>query len=633
MTDVVGENSNKTFMQYLEEQGFDVETIDSEGTTGTVIIKGKKYSVATNFGTISSEYVGEATEAELNKPKFESVTPVVEGNTINVAATLKNPEGVSLSYSIKKEIDENYGEEQSSSTFTNLQAGTTYVIKVTATNEEGQTTIRTLKAKTLSLAELTGGKASFSISPDTKWQASTTATINSTYTLGANEELRYRIGSSGEFKKYTGPFEVRENTSLYGIFYNTVTSEVGYTFTLSDINIIDKEAPTVTVTESAKASKTITVNVSATDAKIGMPNSPTYTYYISADSSDYGSPVQPEITGNAVKFTGLQPNTTYYIKVVTEDRAENKGIGYATIKTEDFVYVSKINLSDTSKTIGLETVIISVTSVESARTGVEPTNPSVTWSIEDSDKVRIDSQTETSVTITGLEDTGVNTVAITATANDGSGVTETCNVAVWNGTYIYTAEDLDLIDDNTTNLAKNYKLMADIDLQDKPYDRSVITGTFNGHFDGNGYTIYNLIINSTASGNPDVAFFIALGNGAIVENLTFDNPYVHNEYGKRASVITASNAQKTSGSYTIRNCHVINCDVKTTTQYAGAIDSYQYNANSIIENCSATGNISSSFGSSYYLIGSKGHNTDASVCLKGSSFTGTWNGTAVDVSF
>ena len=223
------------------------------------------------------------------------------------------------------------------------------MIKVTATNEGGQTTNRILGVKVLSLAELTQGKASFSISPNEQWQKEVTATITSEYTLGANEELRYRIGTTGNFIPYTGPFKVTENTSLYGIFYNTETEEIGYAFTLSDINVIDKEAPSVTVTESTKESKTITVNVNATDSKIGMPTSPTYTYYITTDNTNYGSPAATDVSTNSYEFTGLTPNTTYYIKVTSKDKADNIGEGLATIKTETLI-LDSISMSGLTKT-------------------------------------------------------------------------------------------------------------------------------------------------------------------------------------------------------------------------------------------------------------------------------------------
>ena len=198
--------TNKTFAEYLGEKGYDIDSSDVDGKTGTTIIDGKKYTFDASSGSLNVEYEGEATEEELSKPKFESATAVVEGTTVQIAATLKNSEGVTLTYAIKKETDENFGTEQASSTFAGLQTNTTYIIQVVATNEGGQTATRLLRAKTLSLAELTQGKANFSISPDTAWQKEVTATITSTYTLGTNEEIRYRIGETGEFTPYTAPY-------------------------------------------------------------------------------------------------------------------------------------------------------------------------------------------------------------------------------------------------------------------------------------------------------------------------------------------------------------------------------------------------------------------------------------------
>lgn len=329
--DKISGNSIKTFFEYLEEKGYAVDFEDEN--QGTMFINGEKYSINIVSGKISTEYVGEVSEADLNKPKFISQEAIVEGTTVNISATLKEEEGVTYTYSIKKETDENDGTEQSTSEFNDLLPNTTYIVTIKAKNEYG-TTIRRIKVKTLSLAELTEGKASFSLSATTKWQSSVQVTIDTTYSGDANIKLQYRIGEEGDYVNYPeGGFTLRQNGNLYGRYYDTVAEEVGYTFALNNIDIIDSVDPQeATITLSATSMDvggTITAEVTHTDneTEIAIENCK----YIVNDSQE-AIGKDADAWNSATAFT-TNPQTlsitqstggTYYLHVLSTDIANNK---------------------------------------------------------------------------------------------------------------------------------------------------------------------------------------------------------------------------------------------------------------------------------------------------------------------
>lgn len=92
------------------------------------------------------------------------------------------------------------------------------------------------------------------------------------------------------------------------------------------IEIKDTEAPTVIVSRGVVTTNSITVNVTGSDEQWGMPASPRYSYFIKKSSE---SGYSEKYTGNdsSYTFTGLEQNTSYDIKVTTQDKAGNNGEG------------------------------------------------------------------------------------------------------------------------------------------------------------------------------------------------------------------------------------------------------------------------------------------------------------------
>ena len=138
-------------------------------------------------------------------------------------------------------------------------------------------------------------------------------------------------------------------------------------------------------------------------------------------------------------------------------------------------------------------------------------------------------------------------------------------------------------------------LSADLDMNDGYYATWTPIGQtgggyFKGTFDGHGYTISNMKVDSTnkTGANYATGFFGWL-NGATVKNLNFDNATViGNHYvGVVAGYMEASGC-------TISNCNVTNSTVTATHvtddvcgDKIGVIVGYANNAGVIVENCSA----------------------------------------------
>ncbi len=124
----------------------------------------------------------------------------------------------------------------------------------------------------------------------------------------------------------------------------------------------------------------------------------------------------------------------------------------------------------------------------------------------------------------------------------------------------------------------SYVLANDIDCQGHAWTTPIGTGTiqFNGKFDGQGYTISNLNVNSNVEDGSRQGLFAVLGEDSVVKNLNVDN----------ASVFPAENgagaiAKQNTG--TIKNCMVKNSSIQLgNLNYLGGIAGLN---NGTIENC------------------------------------------------
>lgn len=129
-------------------------------------------------------------------------------------------------------------------------------------------------------------------------------------------------------------------------------------------------------------------------------------------------------------------------------------------------------------------------------------------------------------------------------------------------------------------LSGKYMLMNDIDMAELgTVDRAVITGTFTGSFDGNGYKISGLNISSTT----DNTGLFGQVNAATIKNVTLQNATVSSG---AAIFQVGSLVGSTAGTTNITNCAAIN-----TTVNAAAAD----NTGGLIGFMDSNGSISTSF--------------------------------------
>jgi hypothetical protein len=138
---------------------------------------------------------------------------------------------------------------------------------------------------------------------------------------------------------------------------------------------------------------------------------------------------------------------------------------------------------------------------------------------------------------------------------------------------IATAEQLISIGDDPNLLAKHYVLINDIDLDPnlpgrKIFARAVIAPdtndgsefqgvVFSGSFDGNGYAIHNLTIDSDEYRKDYIGLFGSVGNGGLIQNLALIDISIN------VNRLYESGGFAGSNDGTINNCHItgnISCE-------------------------------------------------------------------------
>lgn len=135
------------------------------------------------------------------------------------------------------------------------------------------------------------------------------------------------------------------------------------------------------------------------------------------------------------------------------------------------------------------------------------------------------------------------------------------------------------------NLNGNFILMNDIDLSELgTVNRAVVTGIFRGTFDGNGYKLKNLTINSNATNTG----LISQIDQATIKNIGIEN-----------ATITATGAISHIGALVafsddaslIENCYVSNVSVTANSaNYVGGLVGRNF-SNCSIKNCYSTGTV------------------------------------------
>ena len=144
---------------------------------------------------------------------------------------------------------------------------------------------------------------------------------------------KYKIGQNGQWQKYIGLVDVNNGDTIFARYEN----EQGVSATTSKV-IEDKTEPNVQITSISANGITISVVATAQDNETGLPNPPTYNYYIKPKTESYYDFAGSNTTGEFI-FPNLRGNTEYDVRVSTKDIAGNTGSATTSVTTEKVVEI------------------------------------------------------------------------------------------------------------------------------------------------------------------------------------------------------------------------------------------------------------------------------------------------------
>ena len=277
------------------------------------------------------------------------------------------PVSPTYSYYIKKSTDTTYPSEASytgtetSYTFTGLAQNTSYDVKVTTTDNAGNTGEGTAaNITTTEVGGATEGLKEGNITIGTTTWSGGKATI--TLSTNTSFTIQYKVGSSGTWTPASySSTTAGKDVQVTGLSHNTIVyarlmDDSGNTGSEASVTVLDGINPTVTVTKGTVTTSSVSVSVSSSDSQSGMPGSPTYSYYIKPTSQgSYPTEASHTGTETSYTFTGLAQNTSYDVKVTTKDNAENTGEGTVTNISTAEVGGATEGLKEGNITIGTTT--------------------------------------------------------------------------------------------------------------------------------------------------------------------------------------------------------------------------------------------------------------------------------------
>ncbi len=229
-----------------------------------------------------------------------------------------------LIYSYKLQEDKEYTEYKETTdkevTIDNLIANKIYEIKVEGKNKNGPAKAEgSQRTGELEKGTITASKPI--------WNNGTASiTLNTTSSYG----MQYQIGAIEEsgWKNYTstGITGLSHNTTVYARIYDGTNGSEE-----TSITILDKIAPTVTINNNVtKTTNSITIGVTSNDGQSGIPNTPTYNFYIkkSSETAYVTNETKQETSATAetsYTFNSLEAGVSYDVKVTVVDNAGNVG--------------------------------------------------------------------------------------------------------------------------------------------------------------------------------------------------------------------------------------------------------------------------------------------------------------------
>ncbi len=223
--------------------------------------------------------------------------------------------------------------------------------------------------------------------------------------------------------------------------------------------------------------------------------------------------------------------------------------------------------------------------------------------------------TDYKISVSGELDTSIHTVFVYYGIVKASVEITVCEVMPWAGEgteldpYLIETAD-DLVDLRYYIYAKDFntegvyfKMTQDINMKNIEDWRAIadnVRAGFRGHFDGAGYSIWNMnghVYNACA-------LFGVLGDGAVIENLTIASGSIGGSSNYSVAGIAGRIAE--NATVTIRSCHNY-ADISGSFGVGGIVGSVERGAHVIIEDCSNHGTIIAS-NQGGGIIGSVGPN-------------------------
>ena len=317
---------------------------------------GRVYARVTNGSKTSNSVYVDVTNIDKDNPTINvQVTDTTE-NSITIKATAKDqglgmPSPTTYKYYIREKDTGDYqsrGENTTGeTTFSDLQEGKTYDIRVTATDRagnEGEGVIQSQTNIILPPELVVDENISFTLNPTTPTKDTVNVTIEVT---GVNSKfyIEYSINNENNYTRYTGPVPMTSNGRVYArVTDGTNNSNSVYI----DVTNIDKDAPTGTLNISNVSTKAMTATVSeVTDTGLAMPSQVEYSFYIRKEDESYGAAAYTG-TQTTHEFSGLDHDTTYEVKVTFKDLAGNEA---ELTKQQGTVKVPDLNSANTTLTL------------------------------------------------------------------------------------------------------------------------------------------------------------------------------------------------------------------------------------------------------------------------------------------
>ena len=328
---VSNEYTEEEFLRdHLDEYIYDQEP-EAEVNGEEISLNGYTFALDRSVPELG-DYIGEAGNLPPTIRKIEVTSKTDTSATIEVTAV--RAEGATYKYSIKKldESDESYTQvtekDENINEFTGLEKMGTYTIyKVKVELIKDRKVVDT-EYKEILIGKLEQGLVRFE---DGKWEAGK-ANVK-IITDETEYKLQYQVIGNGEKINENNWTEITSGSTIEGLTYEqTVYGRLWNGIDESDpasYMVDDNIKPTITQFEATETTwNSITVTVTASDEQSGLALSETYKYYINSESTP-----RETSTNNSYTFANLTAETSYTLKVIVTDKAENEETQTITVNT------------------------------------------------------------------------------------------------------------------------------------------------------------------------------------------------------------------------------------------------------------------------------------------------------------